>query len=548
MAEIAQFEAKNVDLRPSEIGVEATAAAARRIGASYRQAGANLGGGLAAIGQVADDYATHQDISHGLVAKAGLIADFTQKWNETAKNADPNDPTVAKKFLNEVVQPSLDKFQGSFATSKGQQWAEGQSATMLDHFFQKTSADMSTLAGQAAVTNSVRQINTYATIASNDPSSLKFAMDNWKQAVEAISTTAPNLTPEAAGRVKTELLQRGLEQIVKSGIQAAIEKNPDAGLKLSKDPELAPYIKPDEVRQFENYTRQMARVNASEDRAARVQRDYEAKNEFNRQANELEISTMPEQAGDPPQLPKDYYDKVKALSKLPGASLEPGRIKTMVENGERITARLDKAEPLGPVSHQTTIDLLNRIRATDPSRLTSNDDIYKAYADGKLNNTDFKFLQQEYQQMRTPEGQALAQDRARFFKQYAGTIAGRSYDPVTGSPKLYAAEMDARRREHDLQAKGEDPHQLYDPASPNFLGKPATLSKYQGSMQEDLDAKAAAATRNTNMTAQKAEVVSSEKIEVAPSDPTQRVAGRAYDTPKGILEWTGTGWIKLQAK
>lgn len=548
MADFAQFTASNTDLHPSEIGPDARAAAARRIGSAYHQAGANLAGGISAAGQVADDYLTHQDISHGLVAKAGLIADWTQQWNERAKTADPNDPTVAKKFMEEVVQPGLEKFGDGFLTSKGQQWGESQSATLLDHFFQKTSADMSTLAGQAAVTNSVKQINTYSTIASNDPSSLKFAMENWKTAVDAISSTAPNLTPEAAGRVKTELLQRGLEQIVKAGIQSAIEKNPDAGLKLSKDPELAPYIKPDEIKQFESYTRQMARVNASEDRAARVQRDYDNKNDFNTKANELEVSTMPQQAGDPPQLPSDYWQKLKDLSKHPGAALEPGRIKTMVENGERITARLDKAEPLGPVSHQTTIDLLNRIRSTDPSRLTSNDEIYKAYADGKLNNTDFKFLQTEYQQLRTPEGQALAQDRARFFKQYAGAIAGRSYDPVTGSPKLYAAEMDARRLEHDLQSKNQDPHQLYDPASPSFLGKPATLSKYQGSMQEDLDAKAAAANRNTNLTAQGAELVSTEKIETAPTDPAKRQAGKAYDTPKGILEWTGTGWVKLQSK
>jgi hypothetical protein len=35
-------------------------------------------------------------------------------------------------------------------------------------------------------------------------------------------------------------------------------------------------------------------------------------------------------------------------------------------------------------------------------------------------------------------------------------------------------------------------------------------------------------------------------IVTVPPDPQQRQAGGLYETPKGPLKWTGTGWVKPQ--
>jgi hypothetical protein len=51
-----------------------------------------------------------------------------------------------------------------------------------------------------------------------------------------------------------------------------------------------------------------------------------------------------------------------------------------------------------------------------------------------------------------------------------------------GSQRMYQFEMDARRQETDLRKSGQDPHSLYDPSSPNFLGK--QVAKYHVSFQE----------------------------------------------------------------
>jgi hypothetical protein len=204
--------------------------------------------------------------------------------------------------------------------------------------------------------------------------------------------------------------------------------------------------------------------------------------------------------GDPPRLPSDYWQNLRDLAMHPGAALEPGRLRTMVQNGDAITARLGKPEPLAGISHATTMELLTEMRATDSTRLTDTSAIYKAYGDNKLNNADFNFLQTQFSQMRTPEGERLDKDRDLFFKRFGLAIG----DPqnATDAPKLYVAEMAARQKETSVRAAGGDPHSVYDPTSPNFFGKPENLNKYKQPLQTLLQQPAAARPQTVTIKAQ----------------------------------------------
>jgi len=500
MPNIRSYDAPaGIGLQPSQTGVEAVAGAARRGGAffnqaadSLRQTGAEFGSAIKTAGDVAVKYMEHDEISKGAAGFATLQNNLLTQWNETAKNADPNDPSTAGKFIDDIVNPSLEKFTGSFNTEGGQKYAEQHIDSLRQQMFKTTSADMSTLAGIAVQQNYSTTVNKLSSTVRSDPASLDFALKTAESSVGALASSSPNLDATAAAKVSGPLLQNAKEQIVKSWFMGVAEKNPDEAVKQLESGKYSDFIKGDEAKTIIGYARTNARLARSEQTNARVMADYTAKQDFHKAANDLELSTIPADATGRPTLPKDYWQKVREIGQMPGAMLEPSRLKQMVDNGERITARLDKPEPLGPVSHAATMDLLAKIRSTDASRLTSNDAIYQAYGDGKLNTGDFNFLQKEYANIRTPEGQALNRDRTTFFKQYAGAITGGLYDPIQGSPKMYAAEMDARRREADLQRKGLDPHLIYDPSSEYFIGKPANLRKYQSSMQEDLNAKAAA--------------------------------------------------------
>src|SRR5437868_15548346 len=119
MPNIREFEApKDIGLRPTEIGVDATAAAARRIGTFYNQQaeslsdiGQRISSTVRDAGQVADDYVTHRDISAGAAHGTEIVANANSQWNEMARKADPNDPSVAQKFLTENLEPALEKFK-----------------------------------------------------------------------------------------------------------------------------------------------------------------------------------------------------------------------------------------------------------------------------------------------------------------------------------------------------------------------------------------------------------------------------------------------------
>lgn len=510
MPNIRSYDTPALDIRSTDRGVEATAAAARRGGAFFNQAaedmtglGNRIAGTVRDVGQVAVDYAQHREISTGATEFATMHARLTDAWANTVKNADPNDTGVMQRFNEKVLQPTLEKYQSSFITEGGQRWAQQHTDALRNHMFERGAADMSSLAGDAVATNVRKMSNAWSNTARNDPSAVPFLLKNAESSIDGVVGSSPGLTGAAASKVRNEVLQKAQEEIVKAGALGAIEK--------SSDPEKAAadfaarwpqYVNAQEIDQFAKAARSFKRLNEAEDRHARQQRDYEAKNDFNKKVNELETATMPKNAGDPPQLPPDYWQKLRDLATHPGAALEPGRLRSMVQQGEAITERLNKPEPPSQGSHAETMKLLGQIRATDEKRLTSNAAIYDAYQAGKLTNADFTFLAKEYEALRTPEGAALGHDRGEFFKRYAGTIdAGldeMGVHSALGQQQMYAAEMDARRQEGEMRRKGLDPHLIYDPRSEYFFGKPANIMKYHVSMQDVLRERKNA--KDTNLT------------------------------------------------
>jgi hypothetical protein len=139
------------------------------------------------------------------------------------------------------------------------------------------------------------------------------------------------------------------------------------------------------------------------------------------------------------------------------------------------------------------MDLISRIRATDASRLTSNDDIYAEYKAGHLTRADFKFAIDEYNNARTPQGQLLDKDRVQFAKTFDRLIDGMMNDrgehSLLGSQKLYEFDQAARRQEEVLRQQGKDPHLVYDarPDNPYYFGRPENITKYRVTMKDALE-------------------------------------------------------------
>jgi hypothetical protein len=485
MPNIRAFETPALGLRPTETGVESRAATARRVGGFYdqeasslsqlgreteslgafegqkfKEAGSRIGSGIAAAGDAYVNFLDHQEISHGSATFAQLQDDLTTQWNNFAKNADPNDPSVAAKFRETVLQPALDKFTGDgFTTEKSQAWAQGHAAALQQHMFQKTSADMSTLAGIAVRKNLHDATTHMSNTAMNDPSSVPFLLESVDHSIGGVVGSSPTLSAVDAARVSAEVSTSTKAAIVKFGAIGAIQKSGDpektADEWIKKYPD---YIDGAEAKALAGNARQQIRARNYDYEQNRRREKEVAQDKSTERTNQYLIK----------------QDKNNLLNYVD---------------------RTLKPETDSRLSQQTFVGLLRDLRApnADPDAV-----MQKAWdarltdpgKPGSMTESDFNQFRQEVVARKTPEGAALERDRSLFFKQYAGTIAGTGYDPAMGSPKLYNAEADARRMESMLRSKGLDPHLAYDPSSEYFLGRPQRLQKWQQSMQVDLNLRA----------------------------------------------------------
>lgn len=495
MPNIREFDTPQLGLRPNDSGTDATVQSGRRIASYYRDAGDSMTetGNRAAsavrdVGNAVVKQVEHQEISKGAAVTASALSGLDDLWNKTAKAADPSDPSVRAKFMEESVEPQLEKLRNGFLTEGGQKFAESQIESIRNHFVTKTAADMSSLAAIAVKTNYATTVNTLSNAVRSDPSSLPTALNTVDASVSALADSSPNLDAVSNARVKGELSLSAKTEIVKSAAIGAIAINPEAGLKKFSAPEYAKYISGSELQQL---TQQAKAVQ----RAERVDQTYQRtleKQERQDASDAAEGAYLEKlHSGDP---------KIAATVSAKTIASDWTLTREARERMILIVERATKPETDAKVSRDTTVKLFNWMRTqdnSDPIKLKNKVD--DEYAAGNLTWTDRTNLIKEVEDRKTPEGLALAQDRAQFFKQYTGAIAdgvidenGKRvvYDPVMGSPKLYAAERDARRIEQDLKSKGLDPHLAYDPSSQYFLGKPATIQKWRGSMQADLQTRA----------------------------------------------------------
>lgn len=508
MPNIRGFEApQGLDLRPTELGIDAVTGAARRTGGFYNQAadatnatGARVAGAMKDAGQVALDQMDHEQIATGAAKGAEVFDGLTQSKDKAIKAIDPNDPaygqkveTALKQWRENTLAPALDKFQEGFTTDKSQDFAEKWVAKIRDHMFVSTSADMSTAAG-IGVKNAVRTIaNVSSNTATLDPSSVPAQLDLVEHSIGGLVDSSP-VKGTAGAELKSEVLERTREQIVKAGAIGAIAKSNDpektAADWTAKYPK---YINGAEATQLAANARQQIRAH-NYDFESNRRRDKEiAQDKSTEKTNQYLIDVRSQD----PKLANDPTAK-KILN-------DPDVLKTDKNNLLNLIDRQLKPETDARLSQQTFVGLLRDLRApdADPDKV-----MQKAWdarlvdpgKPGSMTEKDFNQMRAEIVARKTPEGSALERDRGMFFKNYAMAITGNKFfDPAVGDPKMYNAEMDARRMETFLRQKGLDPHEAYDPASQYFLGKPERTAKWASSMQQDLHENASFKDRFGNL-------------------------------------------------
>lgn len=489
MGTIREYTSDVSTLRPSETGIDATVQGARRIGAlgsaaasQIAETGRDIGSGIKAVGDAAVNYFTHKEISSGAAIFANLQDTLTQQWNDVATKADPNDPTVANRFREQVLEPSLEKYRENFNTEGGQRWAESHIESLRGHMFQKTAADMSTLSAHAVSVNMTETANRMSNTAMVDPTSVPHLLETADGMVGGIVDSAPNLKGADAAKVRMDETEKMKASIVRAGAQGAISRAADPEAEARKWGEQYPeFISGQDLKALSQNARSEIRARNYDFETNRRREKEIAQDKSSSAFNQyyIDIRTNDPKIANDPTSQKILHDP--NLTKQDKGSLM------------RLIDRELKPETDARISGQTAVQLFRQMADpnADPGK------VRQAIIDarskdpgtpGSLSKADYDDAMKNLSDLKTPEGMALTSERNEFIKRYSVVIGGKDYEfglkTAQGETAIYQLEKDARRQEAMLKAKGQDPHSLYEPSSPNFIGK--NISKYQVSMQQQL--------------------------------------------------------------
>lgn len=188
-----------------------------------------------------------------------------------------------------------------------------------------------------------------------------------------------------------------------------------------------------------------------------------------------------------------------------------------------VVGRANKPEPPSRVSAVRARDLLDDIRRPtgDRFKITDMGPLYDAYTKGDLTRTDFEFVRKEFLEARSDGGEKLTRRKDDFIKGIAHQID--LSNPLmnridqTGKEQLYKFEFDVDRRIEEYRKAGRDPFDLFNPSSPDYVGRPEVIAPYQKTLAQSAKDQADALRRQ-------AEALSGKRLAAPKQQPADPLA------------------------
>lgn len=414
MPQLKEYTARADTLAPTERGTDARLQAARRTGAFYNQAAGAITGAAEAQSAAANDvarsagnvanavetvaqqqetYAGHREVSKGAAAGAQLFSNLTDQWDKTVKAADPNDPSVAAKFRETVLEPTLQGFKEAYGnTDLGARWSEQHVETMRNHFFQKTAADMSGLAAQAVKVNVDQLANSTSNAAFKSPDhhTVGYLLGQVDSSVAAIVDSS-NIKGAAAAKVQGELTQSMKEKIVKSAASGAISKASDPE-KVAQDfaDRYPDYLNGADIGAFARAAKVQSKANTLQDKQIETYQRQEADRAVHRASAKVMADNVSfDDNGRAIVKPEYFRQSLDIARQYPDAPSAAATVHAAITWGEHQQNQKAQATVSDPATKSKLYDGL-----FDPTNPTTEIDLMKANVAGKLSPHDFQSMHQ----------------------------------------------------------------------------------------------------------------------------------------------------------
>ena len=496
MPTLKPYEAGVQGLRPSETGIEATAAAARRlsgivseIAEAKEKTGRIFSSTISDIGTLAHDHMAAIEVNRGAPAWAAKQLSLEQQWDATHK-ASPDNPANVPKFLNETLEPQLQQFRNSFFTDVGQQWAEKRIDSFRESMYKKAQADSASARGVAQATNSDQAIGLleHSAVNNGTPDKTQENLNTWQDTAKKM-------------RLSAEATEAGNKRIVAAGISGAIINSRGqlgvGDLDWAKEERFAKHWNAiDDRKTFDALQKNESTKSRVAEKAEFAAHKQEVRQGFNKKIDAIEDALTPDENG-VVHVPKETRQMLTDLHDDEGAKFWPKdyrRILSKVNTAAEKEAKT--ADELPPAMSRSNMFGLWQNITDAPEFSELIDSHYRA---GNINQREWSFLHARWKEMQSEDGKDFNEQRRHFFAGMLEQIQPPLGDVTTTDTKERMARfgLEFEKNRAALIKKGEDPWTLFDEKSPNYMFGGDYVVKYgPKSMQQQIQTPPAPAPVN----------------------------------------------------
>lgn len=440
------------DASPADFG----GSAGVMMGEAERQAGAQI-----------YDVAQQQEVSQVRAQLAQKRAQWTVELQNRANSPDGNSPDFADRF-NADFDNDIARMGDHYYTPAGRRaFAEG-TAELTSAMGERAGAFQAQAAGARATSDFKATVAANGTALVNDPSQLNSVMRDTINQFNDPDGPFKNVPAEKRG----ELLEYAQREVSKAAAMGAIRIDPQQALDDMRDGKYSAHLKPEDLNALEGHA--LVGIRAQEMEQYRRDRLEEKAKAAASQA--AENSIIKDVFSDNPKMTAQDIANNDAL--LPQAKL------TMLAFQERST----RPDPLAQISHDTTMRMFDQITLPDgdPRKMVDNTQINKEFIAGHLKKDAYNWLSGLIAQAKTPEGDSLVKRQTEFMKNYGAQLDKSTMLNLDGEGKarLYNFSYYVNQQVEQAKKDGKNPHDLFDPSKPEFLGKPEIIQSFQAPLAQ----------------------------------------------------------------
>jgi hypothetical protein len=519
MPNIKTFEAGEVKLTPSEAGSaafrEAGAVASRSAVVASEQmrlAGTAIGKGIANLGEGLDSIyqsaQTHTDTTAELAATKDATANDlaaldaiqgvgTGRKDESG-NADPSSPAFnagtadVLENYQKTQEGEREKFAASGASQKAQDRFAQHQATRLRSVMIKAHSEGIMVAGQEALGNVDKAMNTSAALIDRHPEQLDSELERFDNTVRSASAVTGKLEAQQtlgpkAVDAKGALISASIFSYARSGQLDQVQRVMD-------DPKYDAFI----GKHRETIENKVASISQARIRDTNA-KDKAADDQVGGQQDAL-------------------VDQIYRNSRLPQEQQNPNLSRAALETSPLFVGRpgdLEKARKTLDSLTRGTVDPAESERVANgvslgitSGKVTTPAQIDAAYNSGKVTWQDRTRLQTELKdaldnpatvKFNTSVNEWMKRNEGSIDRSFGASIFAGERSTL-GQQMVGQWQADVKVKAAAMRAKGEDPHSLLDPNSPNSMVTAQALAPYRVTMQmeQKYQAEQKAADQATN--------------------------------------------------